>query len=339
MLAASVILLAGTVWRLFGVLAEKTAEETEILYRYNITADSRYEMHLIENELYPEGVLGENRTYSKRLIDCLYIEFEAGYYSSQPGDISGSYSVDVIVQGYQNTSQGREIIYERRFPLTENKPINGEVSAKVSEDAAIDIALYEKYAETAERILGTKVGCEAKIIFSGTFITQTEHGEVNIPFNYTIQIPLIVEMFTITKQASLSKSDVISEIREIIIEPVPKMIVLSVLYVLADIVLIIVLVFFVRTPDAEEQYSLHFKGIKRRYGSRIVWISTPPCITDGRQVVVADLESLIKVSDEIRQPICCFLDDKGLPENRLLFVPDDGKYYLLYLKGHIPEVV
>jgi len=332
LLTAAVILLAGTGYAALMALKPSITTERTILYSYSLSAGGSYEALLIENELYPERVLGEDRIYSRNLIDRLNITFTADYSGNQPSSISGNYSIAVTVQGYQSSNDIRRVIYEHSFPLVENKPIQGENSVEISDTVSLDLSEYKYFADKAEQILNARPERSGKIIFSGVFLAQTEYGEVEEPFSYLIDLPLSSELFSITKEAPISKTDIIAEENDAELRSSLTSAILPLSGSLIILAAILVLIFFTRLPTEEEQYVLNFKAILRKHGSRMAKLNNLPPITVDTQVEIADLASLIKISDERQRPVCYSLNGEGLPVDGLLYVPDDGVHYMLYLK-------
>ncbi len=331
-MAGAVILLTAAGYGLFRNLTPKVVSEKDILYSYTMAVDSGYKVSLVENELYPEKVLGEDRVYARSLIDHLSIKFTAEYIGSKTAAISGNYSAAVVVEGYQLVGDSRKVIYEKNFPLTENKVIKGADSVKIAEEVTVDINEYKAFADKADQILNAKPGREARVLFSGVILAKTEQGEINEPFMYSILLPLTNDLFSITKQAPITKADVIAETREIVMEPAAASFILPVTSLLIALAAIAALVFLTRPPTTEESYCSAFKGIMRKHGSRMVRLESLAAGPGDVQVTVADLDSLIKIADELQRPVCYALDEEGLPAAGLLYVPDGQRRYMLCLK-------
>lgn len=332
-MAAAGLLFAAACCGLARNLTPESISERNILYNYDMSVSSSYEVRLVENELYPEGVLGEDRVYARSLIDRLVIDFTAEYSGNKEAPVRGNYSVVVIVEGYQTSGDSRKIIYEKSFPFAENITLNGEGGGvKITERVALDINEYKIFADRADQILNAKPGREARVVFSGAFVAETDHGEIKEPFTYSILLPLSSDLFTITKQNPIKKTDLIAENREIAMQRAPVSFVLPGLVMLAALAAIAFLGFFVRQPTAEELYRSNFKKILRKHGSRMVRLEGPSGAPADLQLAVADLDSLIKMADELQRPVCYALNEEGLPAAGLLYVPDGQRDYLLCLK-------
>lgn len=332
LLIVTAVLLAGSCYGIVKSLSEKIEKKENVLYKYILKAESNYNVTLIENELYPEGVLEEERFYARSLADRLNVVFSAEFMGDKKAQINGHYSVSVIVEGYQSSDNSRKIIYEKEFPLIEEKKVEGSSSVTFSDEASLDLNEYKAFADKADQILNAKPNREARIVFSGVIYAETEFGDVEEPFTYSLYFPLSNELFTVTKDAPISKNDVISEMAEMKVDSAPQFVAFYIFACFAMMISAAVLIFFCRPPTESESYVLAFKTILRKYGSRMIKLKEIPQIPEDSFILIADIDSLIKVSDERQQPVCYVPDEKDMPLNGLLYVPDDGKYYKLYLK-------
>lgn len=332
LLAAAIILLAAAGCYTSKVLTPVVINEQTALYSCTVSASGSYEAELFENKLFPEGVLGEDRLYANSLVDRLNIKFSADYSGSQTATLRGDYSIVATVQGYQGSNDARKIIYTRDYPIIENKAINGETDITISESVSLSLDTYHKFADEADLILNSRLGREAVVTFHGVFLAGTEYGDVSEPFSYSIQIPLTNDLFSITKEAPISITDSIVESLDRQVTPAQGFSAILLLSWFPGIAALLILIFFTKLPTAKEQSVLTFKSIQRKHGSRTVNLSALPSIPAHTQVCVADLDSLVRISDERQQLICYSLNEEGLPVDGLLYVSDGDKYYLLHLE-------
>lgn len=331
-LIVTAVLLAASCYGIIKSLSEKTEKQENVLYKSLLKADSSYEVTLVENELYPDGVLEEGRFYARALADHLNVVFSAEFLGDKKADISGNYSIAVIVEGYQSSENSRKIIYEKRYPFVEDKKIEGSSSVTITDEVSLNLQEYKAFADKADQILNAKPNREARIEFTGIIYAETEFGDVEEPFTYCLYFPLSSELFTVTKDAAISKNNVISEMSEKKMGSSPQFAGFYTFACFAMMIAAAVLIFFCRPPTESEAYVLGFKAILRKYGSRMVKLKGLPPIPNDSFVLIADIDSLIKVSDERQQPVCYYPDEQGMPLDGLLYVPDHDKYYKLYLK-------
>ena len=314
------------------VSSEETQENT--LYSYVISADSQYKVYLKPNQLYPEGFLGENRLYSNALFDYLEVGFVAEYLGTEAAEISGNYSVEAIVEGYQGGGANRQSIYERSFLLSGPKTIEGTTTAKISETVWVALEPYRDFANNAELILGARPSRELKIVLSGTFMAKTDFGEVEEPFSYQLSLPMGTELFTITKSEPLSRQNQITETQSVNISAKPMTMMVAVLFLLIGFGGAIAILNFTRKPSEEELYRIAFADMVRKHGSRIIRLdSLPDLVTSDLHTRLADLDSLVKLADDLQRPICFCPDTLGMPTDNLLFVSDGEIHYLWEYQG------
>ena len=315
------------------VFITEAISEQNVLYKYTLSATSNYQVHVIPNMLYPEGVLGEGRLYSRRLANWADITFQAEYTGSLPAEITGSYTINAVVEGYQSTQEQNSVIYERVYPLSAAAPVTTSLStAGIMDTIVVDLNGYKAFADQADVLIGSRPNRDIRVIFSGNFLAITEHGEVNQPFSHVVTIPLNSEIFSISNPAPFSKTDVIANTKEIGAQV--DLFLAGLMFFLIAILLsgLVILLVYARPPTTAEEYSRHFHEIRRKHGSRMIRLTDLP---GGfiQNIQMYDIESLVKVSDELQRPIGYVLDQNGLPRQGMLYVSDGVMAYILTLNA------
>ena len=336
LIAAAVLFFAMGAY-LYSLLQNETTSDREIYYDYSLSAGADYEVILAQNDLYPDGRLKEGRLYSRRLSESLEIAFLAQYKGSEAAQISGEYEILALIQGFQQqNSESRNVIYERREILVPKKSAGSaadSASAGIEDRVTIDLVECIQFADQADIILGAKPNRDLQVIFSGSWIAETPHGRVEEPFVSLVSVPLGPELFSIGEQEMSGKTGSLSEARHV---ESRKGSPLQINLLLAGEILIvlaaIVLLFFTRRPLTEEAFGLRVKEILRRFGSRMVCLEALPAARDNGIAWVGDLESLVKVADELQRPICYALDRQGLFAGGVLCVLHSEAYYAFRLK-------
>lgn len=334
LLLGSVFLCAVGIGGMIRSFAREVQSVEVPLYSYGITAGSTYQVKLKENPLYPEGVLEEGRSYSKNLAKSLDVTFRAGIMGEADAKIAADYSINGVVEGYQEAQEGRNTIYEKSIPLIEEKRIEETgKSLDISEATKIDLARFRDIADQAGSILGILPSTVLKIQFVGSFYLETSHGNTEKPFSYELTIPLGAELFTVNKPDDIQETGQISETKEVMESVAWISIALFGLLIIVALIAVAVLVRGTVDISKEEQYRRQFKKILRQYNSRFVVLegSCPPF--DGKIYPVKDVRSLVKISDDLLRPICFHLDEvETMPDQGKLYIRTQDSYYILSLQ-------
>jgi hypothetical protein len=305
--------------------------EKNILHSYNMSVEGRLEAELQKNILYRDRIAKEGQLLSNALVDRLKFTFNASYTGSRDTVIEGYYSVGVLVQGYRGSSP-REIVYEREYPLLREKTISGVTNVRITEDVSLKLDEYLNFTYQAEQILNAKLSKDAQLVFNGRFIAKNEFGVIEEPFTYTVLLPLSNDLYTITMDEPISKEEYITETVETEVFPGYDAAMPPIAGLVIGLLFMLSIIFFTRQPNEKEEYSHLCKSILRRYGSRMAQLTALPSIDVFTAIETENIDSLVRVSDERRQPICYVLNDDGLPADGLLCVPDDVNRYILRLK-------
>lgn len=330
-LAAGILLTAaGGIFLMQNKTTEQQEERT--LYSYQVTADSSYRVHLLPNELFAEEWLPEGKAYSEKLTDDIEIALKADLVGSKEVLIHGNYQIGAVIEGYQSGADARKTVYEKQFPLKEGTlPQTASHQASMAETVSLDLKEYRTYVDQAELALGGSTSREFTLRFEGTFVVET--GEKTEEKHFSYRMPVALGMgnsfFSIDKPKAAVEEGKITEIVSVEIRPSAAKLFLAFGMMVTGIAVIVFAIAGTRLPEADEEWCMRMSGIIRKYGSRMVRLQTLPELKEKNQVSLESIESMILMAEEIRQPVFCSLDEKGLPKEGLFYVPDRERIYLL----------
>ncbi len=309
----------------------KTIEKQ--LYSYEVTVDSSYRVHLIENELYKEEWLEEGTVYAESLTDYIEVVLKGNLTGAGNADISGTYEVKAVIEGYQANGESRKKVYEKQFLLGKGKASqNDSRQASMEQACRIQLQPYRDFVQSADQILGTGPAKEFYILFSGGFAVDTEFGSEEKEFTHKVSIPLGngTSLYEIQKPGKEVQE---GGIKEIIREKEP--IDFSALFLAAfpgglGILFIFCTIFWVRQPTEAEKRITKLKTTLRKYAGRMVQIGQMP-VLDGKDcMVIQDMENLLLVAEELRRPVFYSLDENGFPKGGM-FCVTEGENAFLFL--------
>lgn len=313
--------------------AKENTEQT--LYSYQVSAGASYGVHLISNSLYEGQWLEEGRVYPEALTDYVQIRLQAAFQGSGPAAVSGSYQVGAVLQGYQTASEGRQVVYEKQFPLKKGEiPGTDSGQAAVDETVPIYLAPYRQFAGQAEQILHTSVARVLVVSFTGGFTADTEFGRRQQDFAYQITLPVGTgtTLFEITKPDSVHKEGTITQSRESTKPVSAGKVTLSSLGCAAGILTMLFTLLFTRLPNEEEAWRAEMKRILRKYGSRMTKLEHLPGPEQQERVYVADIDSMVAMAEELRRPLFYCPGPEQLPRDGVFCLPDGERLYLFQLK-------
>lgn len=330
-IAAAIVVICLCGFTINKTLTPLFEEEETIEYSYNMSVYSEYKVNLNENGLYSQGIMEENMIYPKSIFGWLEINFFAEFLGTSNSDIRADYDVEVRVRGYQIKSEEKRIIYEKSFPLISQTNLNFSNEAHISQPIYLDFNEYENYIHNAEAILMASPSSEAEIIFKGNITADTEFGEIEEKFNYSIPLPLLQNLFTIDKPQPIEKKGSITDTQIKEVPPEKNKLILPVAVIVIMLSVIVYTIKFTVPPDEGKIRELKFKSIVKKYGSRIVRVSERVSINSEVRMIINDMESMIKISDQLNIPVFYILDSEGMPLDNSFFIPEEEMMYIYYM--------
>ena len=142
-LVGSALLIVGGVASTFFATKTKVDTEEDVLYSYDITADSEYKVYLKENAVYEGEFLTEGSMYSRKLTDHIEVTFKlnfAGQGQVMPV-VGGDYQVNAVLEGFQSKDNDKRKIYDKKFPLKDGvlaADANGNINLEETFNVVMD---------------------------------------------------------------------------------------------------------------------------------------------------------------------------------------------------------
>lgn len=336
MLRMAVIGMGAAVGVAGGVMAYRAGrpyeESVEVpLVSYSMTVESSYRVHMPGNSLYEGEWLEEGALYARALTDYVEVRFAAGAALAGEAQASGEYTVTAILEGYQMRGDVKRVIYDKTYDLESGRVKEAE-SGNISMEKTIRIspADYAAVALEAEEILGASTSKDFRVEFAGSLVIEGEEK----PFSCLVSIPVSEENFyEITKTEPLTENGVVSHTSAVTVTPGVRdylpYIGICILGVAASLLVILL----TRGPREEEElWEEKLRVLMRRYGSRCISLESFPEEGKREELRIGDMNSLIAVAEELRCPITCCLNEKGLPREGKFCVFNDRIIYILQIK-------
>ena len=335
-LVGSALLIVGGVASTFFATKTKVDTEEDVLYSYDITADSEYKVYLKENAVYEGEFLTEGSMYSRKLTDHIEVTFKLNF--AGQGQVipvvGGDYQVNAVLEGFQSKDNDKRKIYDKKFPLKDGvlaADANGNINLEETFNVVMDE--YAEQMTNIEEELGGSTEKTFYIELSGKTKVTSGDVEQEKDFAYSVVIPLDLanSFYEVEKPTEFKESGSITESRVVTVEAKPYMLILSILPILIGILLGLFVFFATKLPSEDERWIIKMKRLLRRYGSRLVFVENLE--ERGKVCKVRDMNSLLSISEELHQPILCRLNSEELPDDGRFIVQDRDSVFFL----HIPR--
>ena len=308
---------------------EKTVTEENIIFEYSCQPSVNYTVNIHSNELYPGTVMEEDGYYSKLLLDHIQADFAVEYQGSATTPMKIQYQVLATVNGYQGQTESKNIYWTKSFPLTQEKTVETEGDSwSTEEQINFTLGDYDALAVRAKEISGMKVTNEVIVELLGTITAVTATEEVAIPFSSNLQVPLLEDVFQVTKTAGEALQGSVTETEEVLVPFDRTKVSLLTVLMLLIVAAIPVLKFVIKEPDELTILRKKNSGLIKNYGSRMVAMREIPDLEYSRFYQVYSIKDMIKIADEVQKPILYIPDESTAVRNNELFIISENSLYL-----------
>lgn len=312
-------------------------------YQYQQAAMLDYQVFFKSNPFFDQKSAGPGQGYLTPITDYLATDFNYQLDGNNPAKINGQYQVSAAVTGYLLTeSHGQRkklMVWEKVTPLfapTSFTSDNGK--ADISEKIPVRLQEFVAFANKVQDEYRAAVDTvELTVTYDVTIEIETPEAQGNDYISSVLIIPIKGNSFTVdglltnNKQGSIMTTEVVST---------PGLKNARIAYSLTVILLILMLFGVLRKTSVliEDPLEKELRLITKKYGDRIVTGSGAiPQVFANSKVLVSHFADLIKVADEVAQPIL----HENLEQNvHNFYVASDPLLYVFTLSSSafdIPE--
>lgn len=306
----------------------KTVNTESKLYSYTFFSDIKYEVKLLDNDIFDSMTLPQGGFYISSFTDDIKINFISRMTGDEKAKITGKYNITALLKG--NISEQNEIktLWSKAYIF--KKDINfSNMSAEkqIIENITLDYDKYYNLSKEINEITKVLTSNIIEIMMNIEYNIETSHGTIKETLNPTISIPLSTNYFSAAssnlndKTGSIKKTDVITE------EPNFTLIILY--RVLIGIIIIIAALLFFMTakPSEHDIYINKIKRIFRSYNNLLIGINRFESLECDNVYYVKSMEDLIKISDEIEKPIF-YNNSSNIGDINEFYIINDNTSYI-----------
>lgn len=283
------------------------------VYTCTQTAQVDYRVLFDPNNFFPESAAAPGRAYITPLTQYIETIFNYQFSGKAPADISGTYRVDAALIGYllkekegsQDMEREKVKVWAKSWPLVAPTPFSAHDSnLAVKQVIPIDVRSCSNFADQVAKQLKFSADIvELTVSYQVLGSALTPEGQINQPLNAALLIPIDGSAFTVggtltdNKEKSITK-DVMKAV------PGVKSARTGLAVATGLFVLLLLLVIFKTKAKIESQTEKELRMIINKYGDRIVeGIIGFPALLEKNTIVVQSFADLVKVADEVEQPI------------------------------------
>lgn len=318
----SLLLLAaiGLAIRWFKEPTEKTVAVP--VYTCTQQAQLDYQVIFMPNNFFAESSAGPGLAYITSLTNYIETVLSYSFSGDRPVNISGQYQVEATLTGYifQERSEGKEAkkekikVWSRPWVLVPPTPFSAEDrKLELKQVVPVDIRYYRDFADqVAQELKFSADLVELTVTYQVQGGAITPQGEIREPVKAVMVIPIEGTAFMVQtlqgdkKENSITRSET-APVTEV------KLARLGYSTAAGVLVLLLLLVLFKTTAEIADAETLRLQKIMKKHGDRIVagfgWV---PALSEKNLITLNSFEDLVKVADEIAQPILYKEDPAGV---------------------------
>lgn len=281
----------------------KYEEEAISVYSYNNKASVDYKVYLKPNNIYEEVFLKEGEVYLTEFTDYIEANFKYEFKGERDAHLKGNYEVMLKVQGF-TYGEEEEIksIWEKDYQVVRSKQfdIKNKVKA-IEQEVKLNL---EPYNDLVTQIKDTsKINSQAMLtlLMNINIEGETDQGSIAETISPNIIIPLDVGMFEITGNTDIDEPGAIEETIQIPVKS--KQIIVYAMIIGVLVLVLLILIFVVKVDPNNQSHKKALKKIFRKHGDRLVALNSEMSIKDENISYVKSIDDLVRMADEIGQPI------------------------------------
>ena len=310
----------------------KTLKTEEPQYEATCTPNVTYQVMINPNEVFTGTFQKEGEIYSKKIMNYIQTDFEVIFQGSKAVPIDIEYQLVAKVNGYQGEDP-KVNYWSKTFPLSAVKKLKEEAGTTWSKKERINFQLgnYDAFAVRAKDITGMDVQNEVLVSMVGKIVAHTGKEDLETPFDVNLRMPLMEDVFSISKSGTDPIKDSISVTVE---TPMPMNLLHVIPYGLVfgiSFIGLIVILFFTREPNNDEMVLKKANTIIKNYGSRIVALQSIPKMNYRQHYKVHSMKDMIKIADELQKPIFYEVDSETAVKDYEFHVIEEDTIYSLFL--------
>lgn len=281
------------------------------VYKYKHQANVDYQVFILSNPFFDVESLAAGRGYLTPLTDHIGTLFNYQLTGQGPATINGDYQVNAVLTGYilkegQSSTQRVKVpVWDKTYslvPQTEFSSSEGKIT--LEEEVQVNLREYADFAQRVQDEYKASTSLvELAVKYEISTSVETPDGKNIDSMSPTLVIPIEGNSYTVDGTlADQKEGSIVAE--EMV--PVPSLKETRIGLSLAVVLLALALLGAVKktTVKSEDPLENELQRIIKKYGDRIVaGTGAVPDIDRKRLMVLAEFEDLLKISDELLQPI------------------------------------
>lgn len=331
---AIVLAFTSLFFAVFDLVFVRYVEAETVHYTYNSKGSIDYKVYLKPSIMFNEEYLGKDRYYVLKYIDYIDMEFIYDYASGSTAELHNEYSVTACLQGLYGREN--EVLWTKEIPLIPSTT-QTEENSKLSINKSISINLDE-FAGIAQSIyLDSEVNAPVvlNIAFNINTTASTEHGTVKDDMSPSVTIPIGSSVFKIEGEPVVTGNNSIKEMVKIRVPVNMGRVIAFAAISLLFVSLAVFTRYYVKEAPPPDSFQKQIADIFKEYSERLAGLEHTMSYQISESITINSIEDMVKIADEIGQPIFYYKVDDGTERKIEFFVFDNMRTYYMVIFGDI----
>lgn len=310
----------------------KTTEKEIELYKYTITTDIKYDVKLLENNIFDKNILPQDGVYITSLVDDINLNIINSYSGNEKVEIKGKYNITATMKGSITEQNITKLVWSKNFILREdsNFYIKSNRADNV-ESITIDYDWFNNLAKEINESIKLGANSVLDVVLNIEYNVETKYGIIKETVIPTISIPLNSSHFTPISSNIDDITNSIKQTDKLTIDPNFTVINIYRIFIAITIIIIILLFVFTVKPTEFDLYIKKINNIFKNYSKYLVGVKSTYDLKFKNIYYVKNFTDLIKISEEVEKPIF-YNDNEKISEINKFYVINESIKYIYYIK-------
>lgn len=315
----------------------KTLEKENVLYNCVVSSNVKYNVNLLENNIFENNTLPQDGVYITSLVDNIDLSFISKFSGSEKAKVMGKYNISATMKANITEDNVVKTLWSKFYKLKNDSQFNFlDDKNETVEKFTIDYKLYNNLAKEINESTKIATNNVLEITMNIEYNVETKHGIIKEIANPTIIIPLSSSFFSPTKSNMDDITDKITKMDAVIIEPNYTIINIYRIFIAITFIIVILLFVFTVKPSEHDMYLKKIDNIFKNYSKLLVCVNSSNNLELKNIYYVKTFYDLIKISEEIEKPIF-YNDNENICEINKFYIINENTIYIYYIK--LPEAI
>lgn len=293
---------------------------------YKISPNLEIRFNLIPSEIYEDDYLGSDRMIISSLVQDVSItgNITVETFESDNADFA-LVNYEKLITTY---GENEELLWEKKSNQVTRK-YSGESSYKIPINWTIDINSYKEFLSYAYETTEISGNTVVTAIWELNGVIQMLEGDVDINKKIEVSIPIDASVFMLDGSSLNQVEENIT--KTVQIEADKNMVKAFIMLGITIVSFVAAIVYLVisRGVKSKSEYEIKKDHIFKEYGDRLARLEKTISCSGMNLTTVMNIEDMVKISDEIRQPIFYFHVDEEDEKKMEFFVFDGPRTYYM----------